>query len=183
MKPLPQLALFCALTASLIPAAKRRTPQFDDYRVSRLYTGETKPPNFGDPGQYQGAELRCLGTDPTGYSDEHPNFAGQYVVDTCTCGTGCHFLFMWDAISGKLFYRNLPFKPLNIGPYLSSSPQSTQVTYSGEEYRLDSSLMVIEACFGETCDCAKRFYRWTGSEFKLILKQPVQLPGSCVRRK
>jgi hypothetical protein len=35
------------------------------------------------------------------------NFAGHFVIDACTCGSGCHYLYMWDAVSGK-FYQRLP---------------------------------------------------------------------------
>lgn len=151
--------------------------------MSGVYKGEVKPPDFGDPSQYDGAEVRCLGTNPAEHASERPNFAGHYVIEACTCGSGCHFLFMWDAATGRLFYRDLPFQSLNIGPFTSAGSRSPQITYSGEEYRLDSDLLIIEACFGETCDCAKRFYLWTGSRFKLVQKQAVQLPTHCLTRK
>lgn len=90
---------------------------------------------------------------------------------------------MWDALSGKIFYREFPFHAINVGPYSEAGSQAQPIVYGGEQYQLDSSLMIVEGCLGETCDCARRYYRWTGSRFQLILKQPVRMPPACLKKK
>jgi len=152
------------------------TPRFEDYPVSSFYRGVVKLPDFGSPGQYEGTELRCFGGDPREYAQKQVNFAGHFVIDACTCGSGCHYLFMWDAISGKVF-RRLPPGVIDVGPFDSGGGQS--VEYKGEEHRADSSLLIVDGCVGDTCDCGTRYYKWNGDAFDLILSQESRLLLRC----
>ena len=161
-----------ALYGQLTPG---RLPRFEDYRVP-VYAGKMARPDFGDPAQYTGTDIRCFGLDGSGYLSA-PNFAGHFVIGTCTCGSGCHYLFMWDARTGKL-YRDLPLGPLNVGPY-GGGENTSPVKYSGESFRPDSRLLIIDACREETCDCGKRYYVWTGAVFRLMAKVVSVMPPSC----
>jgi len=151
-------------------------PRFGDYPVSAVYRGAIRPPDFGSPEQYQGTDLRCFGGSPKDYAREQINFAGHFVIGDCACGTGCRYLFMWDAINGK-FYGRLPPGVINVGPFDGGGGEV--VEFKAEEHRADSSLLIVEGCAGGVCDCAVRYYRWNGSEFDLILRQPSRLPLSC----
>jgi hypothetical protein len=128
-----------------VPASARssKLPRLQDYRVSVAYKGLVKRPAFGNPEQDSGTDLGCFG-DPTEYRDERAYFAGHFVISTCSCGTGCHYLFLWDAQTGK-FYHRFPFGRINIGPYGVGVP-SPPIEYKGEEYRIDSSLLILEGC-------------------------------------
>jgi hypothetical protein len=168
-------ALFCVVALDAqTPAA--RPPHFDDYRVSEVYAGKIAPPDVGDPRQYSGTDVRCFSLDRAQYAMERPNFAGHFVVGTCSCGTGCHYLFMWDARTGKL-YRDLPFGPLNVGPYTAGGNRPP-LQYSGESSRPNSTLLIIEACAEGTCDCATR-YRWTGRSFRLLARVASRVLPNC----
>ena len=57
----------------------------------------------------------------------HVNFAGHFVLATRSCGSGCHYLFIWDAVTGKV-YRDFAFGAINVGPYGSAS-RGQQVEY------------------------------------------------------
>ncbi len=155
-----------------------RLPRFQDYRVSSVYRGRVTPPKVGNLDQYSGTDLRCSG-DLERFAEEKANFAGHFVVGSCTCGSGCHYLFMWDAITGK-FNSRFPFASINIGPY-SAGESDPPIEYKGEQYRVDSSLLIVEACIEGTCDCAARYYTWRRNQFKLILKQPTRMPSNCVK--
>ena len=124
--------------------------------------------------------MRCFGGDPAAYSARQVNFASHFVIDVCTCGSGCHYLFMWDAVNGK-FYERLPPGVIDVGPFDTAKTES--VSYKGEEYRANSSLLVVEGCVEDTCDCATRFYKWTGTRFQLIRKQPVRMPARWLKEK
>jgi hypothetical protein len=166
-----------AIGINSAPAQSAKAPRFDDYRVSNLYRGPVKPPQFGRPDQYSGTDLRCFGGDPSEYAKEPANFAGHFVIGVCTCGSGCHYLYMWDALSGKA-YLTLPAMPIDVGPF-GIGLVTPAVEYKGEEYRLDSSLLILEGCVEETCDCSRRYYNWNGSQFELIRKQQTPMPPSC----
>ncbi len=143
-------------------------PRFEDYPVATIYHGKTRPPDFGNPNQYSGTDLRCFGGDTNfDYLKVKPNFAGHYVIDACTCGSGCHYLYMWDAVTGK-FFRNFPAMPIDVGPF-SDSP----IQYRGEDFRVDSSLLIIDGCIEDTHDCGSRYYRWDGIRFRLLKRVPT----------
>jgi hypothetical protein len=112
------VALFL-VTGGSLPSGNGQSvvsPRFEDFLVSNVYRGATKPPDFGNRDRYQGTDLRCFGGDPMDYANKQVNFAGHFVISTCTCGSGCHYLFMWDAVSGK-FYHHVPPGAINVGPY------------------------------------------------------------------
>lgn len=165
---------------SLTLASAAKTPQFNEYRVQTIYRGPVKAPDFGDPTQYTGTDLRCFGGDPTRYASLVPNFAGDFVIGYCTCGSGCYYLFLWNARTGK-FYGRFPDRPIDVGPY-GSGKLTPPVEYNGDEYHIDSSLLILEGCFEETCDCARRYYHWNGSHFELIFRESTRMPPGCTKK-
>jgi hypothetical protein len=151
-------------------------PLFINFPVAGIYHGPVKPPNFGSPEKFEGTDLRCFGGDPSEFAKEHVNFAGHFVVGACTCGTGCHYLFMWDAVTGK-FYERLPPAAIDVGPYDMAGPDP--IEYKGEEYHIDSSLLVVDGCVEDTCDCATRYYRWDERAFREISSTVTRVPTKC----
>jgi hypothetical protein len=101
------------------------------------------------------------------------------VITSCSCGTGCHWLVMWDVLTGKVFNRESAFGAINVGPYLEKGAEPP-IYYDGEQFRVDSTLLIVDGCREQTCDCAKRYYSFTGRQFKLIFRQPVRMPDKCV---
>lgn len=179
----PRATILLSVMSALIPTAmllsagmavSARPPQFSDHPVPNVYRGEAALPKFGDPSQYHGTDLRCFGTDPQEYRGKRANFAGHFVIDACTCGTGCHYLFMWDALNGN-FFGSVPIGAINIGPYGLGSVDGP-IEYEGERYRVDSRLLIVEGCIEDTCDCAKRYYQWDGRRFKLLVKIVSRMP-------
>lgn len=162
-------------------ARSANSPSFGDYRVSKIYRGPVMPPLFGSLEQYHGTDRRCFDGDLVEYTKEAVNFAGHYVIDACSCGTGCHYLYMWDALTGKVFLK-FPSMPIDIGPF-GLGVLASPVEYRGEEYRLDSSLLIVEGCIEETCDCSRRYYKWSGSEFKLIERERTRVPPRCASKR
>jgi hypothetical protein len=84
---------------------------------------------------------------------------------------------MWDALSGN-FFRRIAIGVINIGPYGLGSVHGP-IEYQGEKYRVDSTLLIVEGCVEDTCDCAKRYYQWNGRRFKLLQKIPSRIPPEC----
>jgi hypothetical protein len=148
-------------------------PRFEDYSVSQVYRGPIHTPRFGRLSRYQGTDIRCFSADPELYTSEPANFAGHFVIRACSCGSGCHYLFMWDALTGKVYPRLLPGS-IDVNSF-------NEVDYAGEEARPDSALLTVEACVEDTCDCGKWYYRWTGKQLKLLYREPVRLPPYCLK--
>jgi hypothetical protein len=156
--------------------AANASPRWADFPVTTIYHGSVNPPNFGAPEKFEGTDIRCFGGDASEFAKERVNFAGRFVIGTCTCGTGCHYLFMWDVITGK-FYQRLPPGVIDVGPY--DANQTSPIEYKGEEYRIDSSLLVVDGCVEDTCDCATRYYRWDGRAFRKISSTVSRVPAKC----
>ncbi len=166
--------------ASAAQTAPSAPPRFADFPILTVYHGAVKPPELGNRARFQGTDARCFGIDPPfDGGPELVNFAGHFVIATCTCGSGCHYLYMWDAISGE-FYQRLPHGAIDIGSFNVGGDRP--VEYKGEEYRTNSSLLIVEGCVEGTCDCGRRYYRWTGSQFRLIRRQPVRMPHACLKK-
>jgi hypothetical protein len=132
---------------------------------------------LGNPRQYHGTDSRCLGEGAPVYSSERVNFAGHFVMAKCGCGSGCSYLFLWDARTGKLHFATA-IGAINIGPYLGKQDVD-RVSYTGESFRPNSTLLIIDGCREGTCDCGKLYYVWNGSTFRLVAKEVTQLPPKC----
>jgi hypothetical protein len=169
------LLLLASLIGGQTPHAA--APKFQDYPVASVYRGPTKAPIFGGQSQYSGTDLRCFGGDPSEYRQMRVNFAGHFVIDTCTCGSGCHYFFVWDAMTGKV-YLDRPLGSINVGPY-GTAPH--MITYAGEQYRPDSTLLVVNGCRGETCDCGTWYFGWKDGKLDLIHKQATKRPPGCAK--
>jgi hypothetical protein len=156
-----------------------RPPQVTDFPVRTVYRGGPALPKFGDPAQYHGTDLRCFRGNAESYAGRRANFAGHFVIGACTCGSGCHYLFMWDAANGRSYGR-LPIGAIDTGPYGLGSVDRP-VEYRGEYYRVDSSLLIVEGSVEDTCDCSTRYYRWDGARFKPLLKIPAKTPPDCAK--
>jgi hypothetical protein len=144
-------------------------PRFEDYPVAR-YTGRVVAPKFRDQRQYSGTDSRCLASDYKDYSAERVNFAGHLVIAQCGCGTGCFYLFMWDARTGRLNHP-LPFGPFNVGPYFDNLHRdAAPISYSGASFQSGSKLLVIEGCREGTCECGTWYYAWNENAFRLLRK-------------
>jgi len=167
--------LLASLTVGQTPHAA--APKFKDYPVASVYRGPTKAPIFGDLSQYSGTDVRCFGGDPSEYRQMRVNFAGHFVIDTCTCGSGCHYFFLWDATTGKV-YLDSPLGSINVGPY-GIAPHMT--TYTGEQYRADSRLLMVSGCREETCDCGTWYFEWKDWKLNLFLKQPSRHLLGCAK--
>jgi hypothetical protein len=86
---------------------------------------------------------------------------------------------MWDALTGNVHLK-LPSMPIDVGPF-GVGGSTPPIEYKGEEYRVDSSLLILEGCIEDTCDCARRYYSWNGTKFNLILRQATRMPPSCTK--
>ncbi len=154
-----------------------KPPRFEDYPARNIHRGKVRAPSFGDISKFTGTDVRCFGAEPGFYTKKPVNFAGHYVIGACTCGSSCHYLYLWDALTGKV-YQQFPAQPIDVGPYRDGS-NDAMVEYKGEEYHVGSSLLIVEGCVEQTCDCARRYYRWDGKAFKLLLRQSVPMPTEC----
>lgn len=115
--------------------------------------------------------------DPKCVSDDAPkrqayfeharvNFAGTWVLETCSCGSGCSYLYMWNARTGEL-YRNFPFRGIQLG--------LNTANWRGLVFTPASRLLITEARIDDPRARPNQrcYYLWTGKRFVLLFQHPL----------
>jgi hypothetical protein len=80
-----------------------------------------------------------------------PDFAGHYTVVEWGCGSNCVVFAVVDALSGKVYDRDLP-------PTSGGYP-------CGLLFNPDSNLFVVGESATPSGDCEDHLYSWEGSRF------------------
>jgi hypothetical protein len=137
-----------ALVAAGFPR-QHRLPRFEDYPVREVYHGRPAPVDLSSS-----PDARRFRTVLREGARRGPNFAGHYTVVEWGCGSNCHVYGIVDARTGRVW----------ITPWAANL---------GAEYRLDSSLFVIDPrhmwveAYGDAAPEAFKpstvYYRWTGT--------------------
>jgi hypothetical protein len=99
------------------------------------------------------------------------NFAGHYAVVEWGCGTGCLQMAVVDLQSGDVY--DGPFTLLCM---INANDDETSVVY-----HRDSSLFVVKGCPNEQY-CGTYYYSWTGTQLKLLRRDPLKGSFTCAPR-
>lgn len=109
-------------------------PRFEDYPVTKIYSGKTArlkfaENEFGDRARFQFA-----------INNQTVNFAGHYIVTNWSCGMWCSHFAVIDARTGKVF-------SLNVNPDVclanSDKEFACNENFSSINHKTDSSLIVV----------------------------------------
>ena len=128
-------------------------PQFEQYKVNRIYKGKPAVPILRTP---QDREYRTRIREG---AKQGPNFAGHYTVIILGCGTECSSFVIVDAAAGRVFSR-------------------AQKEYTcGPTFKLESRLLETDVCTGAIGkNCTRAFWEWTGTELKFLTRTPIECP-------
>ena len=133
-----------------------KTPTFQDY-PAQTYTGKNQPLKL----TLQSKKYRTLFKQ---MSQQPPNFAGHYVMETVGCGGGCSFALAYNVKTGQSFVL----------------PDTFADCYSKEKgfkqndifYQKDSRLvMAVGSRYGDQEKCETVYYLVENDHFKQIQKQ------------
>jgi hypothetical protein len=152
--------LWILLLASVTDVAQPsvpKLPQFDEYRVTRVFSGKPASPKLVRPSD------RLYRTRIREGAAAGPNFAGHFTIAEWGCGSSCVSIALVNAETGEV-YRG-PFGVLGSGRPLNYADGDDQLL----SYNLNSRLMKVRGC-PEDRNCAEYFYEWTGKQFRLIQK-------------
>lgn len=118
---------------------------FDRYPAANVYKGRPAPAKLVT------AEQREFRTVLRNGAKKGPNFAGHFTVVEWGCGSNCIAMAVVDAITGVVYDQNMP--------------QMNQSGICGAQYKLTSTLFVVETSDKPNGDCEPVRYRWEGSHF------------------
>ncbi len=100
MKNILMILSFFLIGISLAHA-KNAVPQFKDYPVKSVYTGQTAQLDLSDEG------ARMFRTRLRDALKEKPDFAGEYVITMWGCGASCRMYLFVNKRTGKLLSDGL----------------------------------------------------------------------------
>ena len=153
MKCVYASSLLLALISSSIYA---KNATFQDYPAS-AYTGKNQLLKLNS----QSKKYRTLFKQ---MSQQQPNFAGHYVMETVGCGGGCSFALAYNAKTGQSF----------VLPDTFADCYSEQKGFKQNDifFQKDSRLvMAVGSRYGDQARCETVYYLVENDHFKQIQKQ------------
>jgi hypothetical protein len=162
-------------------AQQARTPRFEDYPATEMFTGTPAEPIFSTPEQrHYRTQIRngvSTGAGVWNGSWRHPietkgpNFAGRYFVIRWGCGSECVMMATVDAKTGNVYEPPLSRNGSLDVPLDNLSDMEV-------DFRPGSSLLVLRnACrdFAKRNSCGVYYFNWIENHFallKFIHKEP-----------
>ena len=136
--------------AQMSPATNLAVPQFEHYKVNKIYKGKPAVPVLRTP------DDREYRTRIREGAKAGPNFAGHYTLIIIGCGTECASFVIVDAANGRVFSR-------------------AQKEYTcGPDFKVDSRLLTTDVCTGAIqTGCTRAYWQWTGTELKFLTRLPI----------
>jgi|ERR1019366_1215816 hypothetical protein len=128
-----------------VQAPKPPSYPFDRYPAGKVYKGHPAPPKLVT------AEHRGFRTVLRNGAKKGSNFAGHFTVVEWGCGSNCIAMAVVDAITGVVYDRDMP--------------QMNDSGICGAQYKVTSTLFVVETSPTPNGDCEPEMYRWDGSHF------------------
>ncbi len=131
-------------------------PEFKDLPAVEQFAGKPAPVDLKS-----GSKARRFRTVLRDGAKTGPNFAGHYTVVKWGCGTACAEFAIVDAKTGRVYF------PTTI------KFNSYALVHDGTEpfqFQKDSALFIIVGEPDETDKLGVYYYKWTGSDLKLIHK-------------
>jgi hypothetical protein len=105
------------------------SPQFSDFPIASVYIGRHALPDLST------SLARQFRTRLTDAARMAPNFAGQYIVVTWGCGTGCGMGAIVNAGTGKVVFL----------PTTMVIPEDSHDSVESVQFRLESRLIIFTA--------------------------------------
>ncbi len=133
-----------------------KNPTFQDYPAP-AYVGKNQPLKLTSKSKKYRTLFKQM-------SQQQPNFAGHYVMETVGCGGGCSFALAYNAKSGQSFV--LP------NTFADCYSKEKGFTQNDIFYQKDSRLvMAIGSRYGDQEKCETVYYLVENNHFKEIFKQ------------
>ncbi len=146
-----------------ITAQTRAVPRFEDFPVSRKFTGKAVPVNLRSH-----PLARKFRTMLRASAEEGPNFAGHYTVTHWGCGSNCWSIAIIDARNGNVYFpRELP--SLGVGIVLEGDNDEEPLRFS-----LGSRLLIAEGfpffSERENLEGGRYYFKWENNRLRLVHK-------------
>lgn len=116
-------------------------PRFKDY-PAKPYVGPNAVPDVRSD-----RRSRMYRTQLRDWAREKPNFAGQYILATWGCGTGCTQIAVIDALTGRVFHppgaRTNSIVNVHDALLVGGDTSQRRADFGALRYRVDSRLLIL----------------------------------------
>jgi hypothetical protein len=151
--------IIMAIMVLLAKVAFSATINYEQYQEKTIFKGKPAKPNLATH-----KEARTYRTVIRERAKEGPNFAGQYTIIRIGCGTGCVYIAVVDARTGRVYF------PQNLHHVFWAG--WWHETY-GLQFKLNSRLCVVYGqANSEDAPYGISYFEWVGGEFKLVHFEP-----------
>jgi hypothetical protein len=132
-------------------AQPKKRPQFEDFRVTRQFTGQPVPPKLTQP------RAKLYRSTIRDQVSAGPNFAGQYMLTRWSCGPNCVSFAIVAARTGRLYLH----------PTLKRVYVVTDQDEDVLQFSLGSRLLVVAGTRNGQ-GSGRYYYKWDGQRLRLI---------------
>jgi len=151
------------LTCEGVNAQKRRVPRFEDFPVSRKFTGRPAPVNLRSH-----PLARKYRTMLRASAREGANFAGHYTVAHWGCGSNCWSIAIIDATNGNVYF---PQALLSLGVGIELEGENDEEPL---RFNLGSKLLIAEGfpffAEKEKLEGGRYYFKWENNRLRLVHK-------------
>lgn len=154
--------LLFTLACNVALFASDNRPQFEEFRVAKMYRGNPVAPRLTTKNQ------RLFRTMIRQGAKSEVQFAGHYTVPRWGCGSTCVDFALADSISGQVYEPTF---------YVSGLPMSWLVEQTGTyepprlDFRPDSRLLKVNGCLNERRCGFFNYVMLEGQGLKLIREE------------
>lgn len=131
-----------------VQSPKPPSYRFDRYPAGKVYRGHPAAAKLVT------AEQREFRTVLRNGAKKGPNFAGHFTVVEWGCGSNCIAIAVVDAITGVVYDQDMP--------------QMNDSGICAAQYKVTSTLFVVETSPTPNGGCEPELYKWEGSHFAKV---------------
>jgi hypothetical protein len=151
--------LIVALLLLFAFTALAQTPRFEEYPAANIFRGPNAPVILSRVDRAVRNRIRVA-------AKQTPNFAGQYILVTWSCGDECLTGAAIDVVTGKVYSF-----PITLCCW---KPEGVE-TEKPIEFHLASKLMVLKGGRnGKACDLGMHYYKLENDRFELVMTTSLQ---------
>lgn len=143
------------LVSNNSPLSAAEVPQFRDYPAVRTHYGPSAPIKLAKEDMMFRTRLRAA-------AKKHPNFAGNFVLETWGCGTTCLMGAAINLATGRVV--QIPF---SICCAKTGDPRFNPI-----EFRPNSRLIIFAGLRNEEESMGAHYYEFDGHEFRFLITVP-----------
>lgn len=178
------IRIIVALFATYNASGQAPLPRFEDYPVTKVFTGIPAAPILDTPEKrmfrtrIRDGVAKGVGVTREGVEQPGPNLAGHYIIVEWAFGSPGVMMAMVDAVSGRIYSIPLSVGLMQHGFARGDPPCPKWWGPGAVEYRRNSRLFTVEGPPNLSKEQVnyKSFFLWENHRWVLVKRVPLTCP-------